>query len=245
MHSTRTASDTIAEQVRKHRTRLGLNREQLADECARLGAPDLTYAAITNIETGRRKSDGTRRREVTVDELLVLGLALAVPPLLLVLPLGTEETVPSVPAADRRDPYTVWKWVTGEETPTLAGPVDGRHYADPRPIGEGGPKWSAAWSAAAYTASLYPEFERRRFAVTKAYRLAKNANADPSTEKERATEAQQHYFERLDDLAQVINDMTRAGLAVPEVQPDWIDDMKGLDVLDTPDAISTTERGTE
>lgn len=233
MHS-QTPSDTVAEQVRRHRTRLGLNREQLADECARLGAPDLTYAALTNIETGRRNKDGKRRREVSVDELLVLGLALAVPPLLLALPLGSEETVPVVPAAEPRDPYTVWKWVTGEETPTLAGPVDGRHQIDPRTIGSDGPKWSAAWATAAYPASLYPEFERRRLAVTKAYRLAENATNNPDADKEHTTAAQTSYFERLEELAYIVNDMNRAGLTVPELRPDWVEDMQGLSLLDEP-----------
>ncbi|MFI1182633.1 hypothetical protein ACH4UT_24185 [Streptomyces sp. NPDC020799] len=239
MHSDRTVSDVIAEQVRRHRTRLNLTREQLAAECARLGATELTYAAIVSIETGRRDKTGKRRRrEVSVDELLVLGLALAVPPLLLALPLGTEETVPTVPAAEARDPYTVWKWFTGEETPTLAGPVDGRHYADPRPIGENGPRWPAAWGAAAYPASLYPEFERRRQAVHRAY-----LRAEAEESKGGATAARAEYLHRLEELARHINDMGRAGLPVPALRDDLIEDMKGLDMLDAPDSI--TPRGNE
>ncbi|MEU3613099.1 helix-turn-helix transcriptional regulator [Streptomyces sp. NPDC006872] len=229
--------------MRKHRARLGLNREQLAEECARLGAPDLTYAAITNIETGRRNKEGKRRREVTVDELLVLGLALAVPPLLLALPLGDEQTVPTVPAADPRDPYTVWKWFTGEETPTLAGPVDGRHYADPRPIAGIGPKWSAAWSTAAYPASLYPEFERRREAVHRAFLRTEATQAKRRTDKGGHTAAETDYLHRLEELARHINDMNRAGLTIPDLRPDLIEDMQGLDMLDDPDIIHP--RGTE
>ncbi|MFJ8334555.1 hypothetical protein [Streptomyces sp. NPDC094437] len=243
MHSHQTASDTIAGQVRKHRARLGLNRQQLADECARLGAVDLTYAAITNIETGRRNKEGKRRREVTVDELLVLGLALAVPPLLLVLPLGDEQTVPTVPAADPRDPYTVWKWCTGEETPTLAGPLDGRHYVDPRPIAGDGPKWSAAWGTAAYPASLYPEFERRREAVHRAYLRTEATQATRRTDKGGHTAAETDYLHRLEELARHINDMGRAGLTIPDLRPDVIEDMQGLDMLDDPDVINP--RGTE
>lgn len=244
MQNPRTTSDVIADQVRRHRTRLGLSREQLAAECARLGASELTYAAIVSIELGRRDKTGKRRREVSVDELLVLGLALAVPPLLLAFPLDTEGTVPTVPAADQRTPYTVWKWVTGQETPTLAGPVDGRHYADPRPVGEGGPRWSAAWAAAAYPASLYPEFERRRLAVAKAYQRAARARTTSLTDKERPAEFQCEYFERLDDLAHVINDMTQAGLTAPQCPAEWIEDMKQLGLLTTPDSIPT-ERDSE
>ncbi|MFD9789602.1 multiprotein-bridging factor 1 family protein [Streptomyces sp. NPDC059070] len=234
MHNHQTASDTIAAQVRRHRTRRGMTREQLAAECERLGAGGLTYAAIVSIESGRRKPDGSRRREVTVDELLVLGLALAVPPLLLALPLGNEQLVPTVPGRDPRDPYTVWKWWTGEETPTLGGPVDGRYFPETQPIGEDGPRWSAAWAESAYPASLYPEFERRRREADKAYRLA----GDPSTNKERNDREHTDYIQRLDELARHINDMVRAGLTVPALLPAWIEDMRGLGMLDAPDALT-------
>ncbi|MET3984236.1 hypothetical protein [Streptomyces sp. PvR034] len=241
MHNHLTASDTIGAQVRRHRDRLGITREQLAAECARLGAAELTYAAIVSIESGRRKPDGRRRREVTVDELLVLGLALAVPPLLLALPVGSEEAVPTVPAADPRAPHTVWRWWTGEETPTLSGPADGRYYTDPRTITESGPRWSAAWAQAAYTASLYPEFERRRFAVDKAHRRAMRADDKPVRDKERATDTRQDYYEHLEQLAYHIDDMTRAGLTVPRLPAIWIEDMKGLAMLDNPDSVTPEE----
>ncbi|WP_370420297.1 hypothetical protein AB8O64_19645 [Streptomyces sp. QH1-20] len=241
MQNNRTTSDVIADQVRHHRTRLNLSREQLAAECARLGAPELTYAALVSIELGRRdKKTGKRRRDISVDELLVLGLALAVPPLLLVLPLGTEDTVPTVPAAEPRDPYTVWRWVTGTETPTLVGPIDGRHHADHRPIADTGPKWSAAWGAAAYPASLYPLFDRRRQAVFKAHRLVENAKADPA-EGGRVPEFRRAYVEELSDLAHTINEMTRAGLTLPLCAPEWIRDMTELDMLDNPRALTTQE----
>ncbi|MEU7163163.1 hypothetical protein AB0A70_00685 [Streptomyces morookaense] len=234
----RTPSDVVAEQVRRHRERLGLSREQLAAECARLGAPELTYAALVSIELGRRDKAGKRRREVSVDELLVLGLALAVPPLLLALPLGTDGTVPTVPTADPRAPYTVWKWVTGEETPTLGGPVDGRHQAESRRIANNGPRWTAAWAEAAYPASLYPEFERRREAVHRAY-----LRIEAEDSKGGATAARTEYLHRLEELARHINDMGRAGLPIPALRADVIEDLKGLDMLDSPDSI--TPRGNE
>lgn len=240
MHSHQTASDTIAAQVRRHRTRRGMTREQLARECERLGASGLTYAAIVSIESGRRKPDGSRRREVTVDELLVLGLALAVPPLLLALPLGSEQLVPTVPDRDPRDPYTVWKWWTGEETPTLGGPLDGRYFPEAQPIGEDGPKWSAAWAENAYPASLYPEFERRRQAVHRAYLRAEAADKH-KTDTRRHSEAWTDYTQRLEELAYHIKDMTRAGLQIPALRPDLIEDMRGLDMLDDPRVLTPRE----
>ncbi|MEU6822780.1 helix-turn-helix transcriptional regulator [Streptomyces atriruber] len=236
MHNHLTASDTIAAQLRRHRARRGMTREQLAAECERLGATGLTYAAIVSIETGRRKPDGSRRREVSVDELLALGLALAVPPLLLALPLGSEQQVPTVPGRDPRDPHTVWQWWIGEETPALHGPIDGRYVPETQPIGEDGPKWSAAWAESAYPASLYPEFERRRQAVHKAY-LRAEASDKRRGDKKGRTDVWTDYTHRLEELAHHIEDMARAGLRIPPLRPDLIEDMKGLDMLPDPSII--------
>ncbi|MEU8776278.1 hypothetical protein [Streptomyces sp. NPDC048606] len=233
MHNHQTAGDVVASQIRRHRERLGMNRHELAAECARLGRPDITYAVIVSIETGRSGGEGKqRRRPVDVDDLFVLGLALATPPLLLMLPLGSEDTVPTVPAADPRDPYTVWQWMTGEATPTLDGPLDGRYVPDSRQIAGTGQTWAAAWATAAYPASLYPELARRRETAHKA-RL--RAALDPS--------AQTEYVDRLDELAQIVNDMHRASLTVPALSAELGGDLKRLGLLDHPDQINP--RGTE
>ncbi|MEV6681348.1 hypothetical protein AB0N09_31430 [Streptomyces erythrochromogenes] len=236
MHSHQTAGDVLAAQIRRHRERLGMNRNALAAECARLGRPDITYAVIVSIETGRSGGEGKKRRPVTVDELLVLGLALATPPLLLLLPLGSEETVPTVPAADPRDPYTVWQWMTGEATPTLDGPIDGRYVTDSRPIAGTGQTWAAAWATAAYPASLYPEFERRRAAVHRAYLRTETNQA-----KRGANDAETDYLHRLDELARTVDDMVRARLKVPALRRHLIEDMRGLDMLDNPDSVTPEE----
>ncbi|MER5413932.1 helix-turn-helix transcriptional regulator [Streptomyces virginiae] len=241
MHNQHTASDTVGEQVRQHRTRLKMSREQLVAECERLGATGLTYAALVSIESGRRKPDGSRRREVTVDELFALGLALAVPPLLLVNPLGSEQAVPTVPARDPRDSYTVWRWWTGEETPTLGGPLEGRYFAESQRIGEGGPKWSAAWASAAYPASMYPEFERRREAVHRAYLRTESGYGKRRGGKQDHAAAETDYLHRLEELARHIDDMVRAGLTIPTLRNHLIEDVKGLDMLDHPDSVTAEE----
>jgi transcriptional regulator with XRE-family HTH domain len=91
MHST--PSEIIANQVRKRRRQLDLNRQQLAEKCASIGAPQITTAALTNIETGRPDKDGKRRREVSVEELLALAHALNMNPVDLMVPadLGDDE----------------------------------------------------------------------------------------------------------------------------------------------------------
>ncbi|MFF4454967.1 multiprotein-bridging factor 1 family protein [Streptomyces goshikiensis] len=225
MHSHQTAGAILADQIRRHRERLGMSRHDLAAELARLGRPDLTYAVIVSIETGR----SGKRRPVAADELLTFGLALATPPLLLLLPLGSETTVPTVPAADPRDPATVWQWMTGQTTPTLDGPIDGRYVVNPRRLADG-ETWAAAWARAAYPVSLAPEFTRRCEAARKG-RL--RAALDPSTQPD--------YVDRLDELASVIQEMTREGLTLPELPPEVAGDMKRLGLLNQP----TNPRGTE
>ncbi|MFF3653329.1 hypothetical protein ACFYXV_32435 [Streptomyces sp. NPDC002181] len=221
MHSHQTAGDVIAAQIRRHRERLGMNRHDLAAECARLGRPDLSYAVIVTIETGRGDGNAKKRRQVTAEELLVFGLALATPPLLLMIPLGTEETIPTVPGADPRDPHTVWQWVTGEATPTLDGPLDGRYVPDTRQIAGTGQTWAAAWATAAYPVSLYPELARRREAAHKA-RLRAALHSTAQTE----------YADRLGELAHVVNDMHRSNLTVPSLPSELTEDMVRLELLD-------------
>ncbi|MFY1656897.1 helix-turn-helix domain-containing protein [Micromonospora sp. WMMD1274] len=108
-----TLSDVAADQIVRLRKRLNLTREQLAARCAELGYPALTGPALANIETGRRKGDGVRRRDVSVDELAVLAQALQVPPLLLLFPVGVTESVDVLPSRSF-DTWWAAKWFTGE-----------------------------------------------------------------------------------------------------------------------------------
>lgn len=87
-------SDRVAERVTYWRKRRGMNRQQLADACASLGMPKLTFESFSNIESGRPQ-DGVRRRMVTIDEVAVIAAALRVSPLVLVEPVsgsGSGET---------------------------------------------------------------------------------------------------------------------------------------------------------
>lgn len=75
-------SDRVASRLAARRVAVGMSREELAARCAELGRPELTFEAVSNIENGRR-TDGRRRRLITVDELAVLEIALGgrrVPP---------------------------------------------------------------------------------------------------------------------------------------------------------------------
>lgn len=89
-------SNEVAARIRAHRKRLGLTREDLARECAKHGAPELTFAALTNIETGRPDPEtGVRRRCITIDELAVIGDALGGVPLMYLGPCPVCHGMPS------------------------------------------------------------------------------------------------------------------------------------------------------
>jgi transcriptional regulator with XRE-family HTH domain len=74
------ASDLVARRIQETRRKRGWKAKDLAAECSRIGAPQITTAVIANIETGRRDAKGNRRRDLTIDELLVFAYALGVRP---------------------------------------------------------------------------------------------------------------------------------------------------------------------
>jgi transcriptional regulator with XRE-family HTH domain len=110
-------SDTVGERVSIWRKRRGWNRERLAKECSRLGMPELTHAAITNIESGRRDKNGVRRRSVTVDEMTVLAYALDIPPMILMSPYPEGRSFEIYPG--RTIPsYMGFFWLAGAPGPS-------------------------------------------------------------------------------------------------------------------------------
>jgi hypothetical protein len=73
-----TVSDVCARRVRELRQQWGWSAARLAEQCAAMGAPQLTASVIANIESGRRDKQGRRRRDVTVDEAFAFARALQV-----------------------------------------------------------------------------------------------------------------------------------------------------------------------
>ncbi|MFF5992602.1 helix-turn-helix domain-containing protein [Prauserella flavalba] len=108
-------SDTVADQIASWRKRRGLNRDQLAEACAKLGMPELTHAAITNIESGRRNKEGLRRRTVSIDELVVLAVALNVPPVSLIVPYPGEYSFDLIPKSGPIPTWAATEWISGKD----------------------------------------------------------------------------------------------------------------------------------
>ncbi|MFD9211625.1 hypothetical protein ACFVY9_00615 [Streptomyces sp. NPDC059544] len=95
----------IAKGVKQHREARGMSVQQLADACAGLGMP-ISQAEITSLE------DGGRRSSIGVADVLVLGAALKIPPVLLISPAGTERACEFLPGRTA-DPYAAALWMAG------------------------------------------------------------------------------------------------------------------------------------
>jgi transcriptional regulator with XRE-family HTH domain len=118
-----TVSDVVAAQVRHWRKQRGWQPGDLAGRCLELGAAHLTENVIENIESGRR-AGGKRRRDVTVDELLTLAVALNVAPVHLLVPVDDPAAPYPVIGGILARRFGVRAWIRG------VGPID--PDADPR-----------------------------------------------------------------------------------------------------------------
>lgn len=74
-------SETIAARLLALREDRKLTREAFVDAAHAAGGSAFTAASLRNIETGRPDTAGRRRREVSVDELVLLSASLGVSPL--------------------------------------------------------------------------------------------------------------------------------------------------------------------
>jgi transcriptional regulator with XRE-family HTH domain len=95
----------VAREVRRWRTRRKLSTEQLSALTAE-GGHQIHRSVLANLESGRREN-------ITVPDLVSLGRALGVPPLMLLYPVGREpdsEVAPGIHA----DPWEAAKLFTGE-----------------------------------------------------------------------------------------------------------------------------------
>lgn len=113
-----TTSDAAAIRVKALRKRRGMTAAQFAARCTDLGAPAITTNVIANIET--------RRREITLNELMVFALALDVAPVHLLTAVATSEAANSTGGQEEQrlavtstvqidDPDLAARWIRGEQ----------------------------------------------------------------------------------------------------------------------------------
>lgn len=106
--------------VALRRAQAGLSVQALAGRCAELGLP-LGRVTISKLELGMRQT-------LNIGELLVLAAALDVPPVLLICPVGQEDSMEALPGQEL-SPWDAAKWFCGSAV--LSGSPDGLRLAPP------------------------------------------------------------------------------------------------------------------
>jgi transcriptional regulator with XRE-family HTH domain len=110
----------VAAEVKRIRNERGMSAQQLADATAQLGLP-MARSVIANLESKRRET-------VTLPELFVLARALGVPPLLLLFPVGRQQTVDTLPGGPA-DTLQAVDWFIGQGR--FPSPYVGEGESDP------------------------------------------------------------------------------------------------------------------
>ncbi len=203
-----TASDTVAERIRHYRRQWGWDLQRLASECARVGGSGLTASVLANIESGRRDQNGRRRRDVNIDEMLILAYALRVPPVLMFIPLGTNDVVAITPALVVH-PNVAFKWVEGEELPAL----------DDRPVEKADLQ---QWQEAGSPLLLYREFNESVGVAGITRRQLQRAEYIG----ERVLEARASHYESLRILSEMLEFLIESGVRPPELDREWVDELE-------------------
>lgn len=192
----RPASAVAAERIRKARGERGLTQGDLADAVTELGHP-MHQSAIAKIEAGQRK--------ITLDDLLVLAVALDVPPPLLFLPIDTEEDLALTPKKTAYS-WRVWEWLHGEE---------------PLP-------WSSTrvWAQGAEPALLYAEVRDAQKAANRV--LLNIREAEFEGDEAALRRAKRRYVATLRRLQAALEEMDLAGIPTGRLIGDFREDLERL-----------------
>ena len=105
----------VGREVARHRRRLDLRQDQLADLCTRAGFP-LSRSKLANLERGHARQEG-----VSVAEVIILAHALGVSPLSLIFPPDRDSPAEVRPGVEipRQE---AGEWFTGQSARSTALP---------------------------------------------------------------------------------------------------------------------------
>jgi transcriptional regulator with XRE-family HTH domain len=141
-------SGRVGKAVLRRRKALGLTAVQLADKTRDLGYP-ITRVAITKVETNKRAG------KLDIAEVLVLAVALEIPPALLLFPSFPERgRVELLPGYDVWPPAAV-RWLCGES------PLPVQIHADDT-VGDANPQNAGTELVGAFARQTYLEARLRR-----------------------------------------------------------------------------------
>lgn len=222
---TRRPSDVVAERVRRGRRELGWTLQQLAEECQRLGAEKLTVASLGNIERGTTES--RKRRDVTVDEVFILGYALGVPPLLMMIPLGENEPLEITRTAELH-PHLAWQSSTGQGPLSVTGGFITR------------PKDSNRHLQVIYN---FDDLREAQEAFVNA--AARLRVAEQHASAESIAGARDSFADALAPFAHAVEAIMQRGLDVPAYAPEIVAALRESGILTEPDRLKVYEPPTK
>jgi transcriptional regulator with XRE-family HTH domain len=175
--------------LRAYRERRGLRQQDLIDLLARDHGVKMDRATLTRMESGDRR--------VTLEEAVLLAVALDVPLPLLLLPIDDETDVALTPTV-RVYPWLAWEWMRGRE------PLPTSTLRDWHPVVQ--PLW------------LYDGVREAQKTAQKADHKLRHAEYVGDEEPTKA--ARESYADALSQLASALTTMRQAGLPVEGLLPD-------------------------
>jgi transcriptional regulator with XRE-family HTH domain len=199
----RSPSTVAAERIRTTRDRRGLTQAQLAAALTRLGHP-MHQSAIAKIEA--------RERKITLDDVLVLAVALDVPPGLLFVPVESDADLALTPTM-KIHPWYAWEWVRGLE------PLPGRAT----------PEW---WDGSE-PALLFENYIDAKKTANMAALEVRAAEFEGDELAQR--QAKRAYVAALQELHEVLLEMQRAGLSTTRLIAPWREEFDRLGITDKGD----------
>ena len=204
----------VGSAIAKYRKAAGLTQPELAMRVADLGV-EIGRGAIANIEAGGREDssetkNASRAAGVTVTELLAFALALDVPPVLLLVPLGDVDamTVGNV----TMHPDYARRWIAGEEPPARwrEGEAGGRSFG------------VARWSTNSRVVDRFRELHEAYEPLERSAELLRSLEAHGGSVDE-ITRAREIRDEHLRAFDAIHRRMVDEGLSIPEVPDEWAD----------------------
>ncbi len=154
-----------------------------------------------------------------MDELLVLAYALAIPPLLLLVPLGGEDEYQIVPSVTVGS-HLAWRIIVGT-SPLVDSDRHAVRLKD--------------WKPAATTVRLHERLAQAQTAVDKAHSEVRLAEMAQDDDRHRRARAQ--YVEALEQLAEILDLFVDAGLRPPPLHPEVVADLRGAGAVRHPEAL--------